>query len=373
MFSLSKIENFKIFTPGPTPVPEDILRMGSWQSPYNRTQSFSELTFDILDGLKALFNTRGEVVILTASGTGAMEAAARGCLSPEGRALIVNGGVWGQRWVDICRANGLPFEEIQLAPGTAVEPGDIEARLMGGSFNALLINGHETSTGVLYDLPAIGEIARRHNALFIVDAISTIGADEFQMDDWGIDVAILSSQKALALPPGLSFVALNQRAMDRLDSAPPSGIYFDLRVYLKNQARGQMPYTPAISLFLMLHERLNQMRRVGLDQGIERHAQLAKYFRDQLDDLSLQVFPLRPSNAMTAVRCANGINARELVRMLETQHRIYVAPNPGELETRVFRVSHMGDQHEEDVDGLCSALRSTIDSLRPVREMNQYK
>jgi len=360
-----------MFMPGPTPVAEDILRMGSWQPPYNRTQSFSELTLEILEGLKALFNTRGEVVILTASGTGAMEAAAKGCLLPEGRALIVNGGVWGQRWVDICRANGLPFEEIQLASGTTVDPGDIEARLMGGSFDALLINGHETSTGVLYDLPAIGEIARRYNALFIVDAISTVGADEFQMDDWGIDVAILSSQKALALPPGLSFVALNQRALDRLDSAPSSGIYFDLKIYLKNQARGQMPYTPAISLFLMLHERLNQMRRAGLDQGIEQHAQLAKYFRDQLPDLLLQVFSLRPSNAMTAVRCANGINARELVRILETQHSIYVAPNSGELETRVFRVSHMGDQHEEDVDGLCIALRSTINSLRPVHEMSQ--
>jgi len=360
-----------LFTPGPTPIPKHILDIGARQLPYNRTRSFSDLTFEILSGLKHIFQTSDDVVVFTSSGTGAMEASVMGFLKPDDKVLIINGGSFGQRWVNLCKIHSIPYEELKLNTGKTVSPDRVRTHLKTQSCNVLLINAHETTSGVLYDIEAIGRVACELGVFFVVDAISTICADPFQMDEWSVDVAILSSQKALALPPGLSFVAFNGKAKARLVSDKSKSYYFDLLYYLDNQKRGQMPFTPAIGLFLMLRQRLEDITKMGLEKIIAQHESVAKYFRHQTFTLPFSELPERSTNAMTALRCDSSLNAYDLVCNLESQYKIFVAPSAADLKSSVFRVSHMGEQSKKDIDHLVNALKKVIFSLSASRKRGE--
>ena len=363
-------ETRKLFTPGPVPIDNHILELGSQQLAYNRTPEFSSLTHDILVGLNYVFQTNGKAAILTSSGTGAMEAAVLNFLDRSDRVLIINGGTFGQRWCDLCRIHSIDFSEIKVDAGQDVDADHLSEKLAQEKFTALLINAHETATGQLYDIELIGNIARQYGLMFIVDAISSICADRFFMDDWHVDVAILSSQKALALPPGLSFVAMSERAQSRLQSNKPKSLYFNLSDYLVNQERGQLPYTPAIGLLMQLHQRLLDIKQTTLPATIKQHADMAGRFRLFLGDIGLKVLASRPSNALTAVVCNND-NALEIVKVLREQYNIEVAPNGGALKDKIFRVSHMGAIKNTDVDILVKALKqiTRLDSERREREV----
>lgn len=354
-----KNNSFTLFTPGPTKIHKHILELGSCQLPYNRTEKFSELTYDIIKGLQYVFQTKGDVAILTASGTAAMEASVINFLNENDRVLIINGGTFGQRWVDLCQRHEINYEEIIVNPGEELSLTILTEKLKNTHFTALLINAHETSTGVLYDIEKIGQITRNENVFFIVDAISTICADPFFMDNWNVDVAILSSQKALALPPGLSFIAMNEQAKEKIAQCDVKSLYFDLKDYLKNQERGQMPYTPAIGIFLMLHQRLADIQEIGLQTVINEHKDLANYFRTNIEALPLSLFTKTPSNGITAVQCAKGLSASDIVQQMDHQFNTYLTSNGGALKDKVFRVSHMGDQSKEEIDILIKNL-STI-------------
>ena len=332
------------------------MRAAARQLPYNRTAGFSDLTRRLIDGLKRLFGTQEDVVIFTSSGTGAMEASVQNLLDQRDCALVVNGGVFGQRWVDLCRLHGVPCEDWKIAPGKALDPAALERRLASGRYTALLLTAHETSTGVLHDVAGLGRIAREHDLFFLVDAISTIGADPFHMDQWQVDAAVLSSQKALALPPGLAFVALSARARRRLAAIEPRTLYFRIRDYLENQKRGQMPFTPAVGLFLMLDERLREIEELTIDALVLQHADRARHFRNRLADLPLDQFPDRAANGLSALRVREPADAGRLAAELAARFEFYVAPNGGELARSLFRVGHFGDQTNEDLDALADAL-----------------
>ena len=289
------MEKLRLFTPGPVSIEEHIRAIGENQPPYNRTEEFSEFTHELLDGLKYVFQTEGSVTLLTGSGTSAMEASVLNFLDARDKALVINGGTFGQRWCDLCDVHSISYDEIKVPLGADVDLSQLSDLLLDNQYTALLVNAHETSTGHLFDIQAIGRIARRHRVLFIVDAISTICADQFSMDDWYVDVAILSSHKALALPPGLSFVAMNERATARLVKGPPKSLYFNLNDYLANQQRGQLPYTPAIGLMVQLHQRLKDIRQETLPALVLRHEQRAESFRHAIKDLAFEVLPLRSS------------------------------------------------------------------------------
>ncbi len=351
--------SFTLFTPGPTKIHNHILELGSCQLPYNRTEKFSEFTYDIIKGLKYVFQTTGDVAILTASGTAAMEASVINFLNGEDRVLIINGGSFGQRWVDLCQLYEIKYEEMGLNLGEELSLTLLTEKLKTTHFTTLMINAHETSTGVLYDIEKIGKITRKENIFFIVDAISTICADPFFMDDWHVDVALLSSQKALALPPGLSFIALNEQAKEKMIKCEVRSLYFDLNNYLKNQERGQMPYTPAIGIFLMLHQRLADIQEIGLQAIINEHKDLANYFRTKIETMPLSIFSKASSNGLTAVQCEKNIDALDVVQQMDSQFNTYLTSNGGELKNKVFRVSHMGDQTKEEIDILIKNL-STI-------------
>lgn len=352
---MPELDAWKVFVPGPVPIESHLLAIGNQQLPYNRTEAFSEITHEIQRGLLQLFQTDGSVALLTASGTAAMEAAVINFLDVSTKTLVVNGGTFGQRWSDLCAAHTIPFEELVVPPGTDINLTQLESILLEGRFSALLINAHETSTGNLYDIEAIGKIARSHGVLFVVDAISSICADAFAMDAWGVDICILSSQKALALPPGLSFVAMNRRTVALLEKRAPKGLYFNLKDYLANQRRGQSPYTPAIGLMLQLHQRLADIQSQTLPVLVAQHRQRAEHFRNAIQDLAFTVLPSRCSNAMTALVC-EGMDAGEVAERLRDHYRIIVAPGAGALKSKTIRVAHMGAQKPTDVALLVEAL-----------------
>jgi aspartate aminotransferase-like enzyme len=304
------------------------------------------------------------VVIFAASGTGAMEAVFFNFLDQSDKVLIVNGGTFGQRWVDLCIQHEIPFEQINLVPGQPISLEDLDRTLSTQEYTTLLINAHETSTGMIYDTKAIGELTQKYGVFFVVDAISTICADIFMMDKWHVDVSLLSSQKALALPPGLSFLALNKKAKLKLETKTCQSYYFDIKVYLANQSRGQMPFTPVIGHFMMLQERLKDIKLHGIDFFVSRHSKLAEFFRKGLQGLPLSFLPNSPSNALTAISCSTDVDAFDLVKRLAAGFNCFVAPNGGDLKHRVFRVSHCGEQNETDIDFLINALKDTLNNFQ---------
>ena len=352
-----RLKSRKLFTPGPVPIEAHILAKGAEQPPYNRTQDFSKFTHEILQGLGDVFQTTGPVAVLTGSGTAAMEAAVLNFLDASDKVLIINGGTFGQRWCDLCRVHAISHVELKLNAGEDVDLDRLSQTLSREKFTALLINAHETSTGQLYDIEAIGRITREFDLLYIVDAISTICADPFLMDDWHVDVTILSSQKALALPPGLSFIAMSERARSRMTKITPKSLYFNLADYLDNQQRGQLPYTPAIGILMQLHQRLMDIRTVTLSAVIDQHKQRACYFRQTIADLGFNILPARQSNAVTTLLCEKN-DAFDIVCSLRDLYDIEAAPSGGDLKHKIFRISHMGAQNDADVDALISALKA---------------
>ena len=357
-------DKIRLFTPGPVAMSARTLAIGASQLPYNRTEQFSQITLDIIESLKYIFATQGDVVIFAASGTGAMEAVICNFLDQSDKVLIVNGGTFGQRWVNLCIQHEIPFEQICLDPGQPISLEDLDRRLSSQEYSTLLINAHETSTGMIFDTKAIGRLTRKYGVFFVVDAISTICADVFMMDKWHVDVSLLSSQKALALPPGLSFLALNKTAKLRLETKTCQSYYFDIKVYLANQSRGQMPFTPVIGHFMMLQERLKDIKLRGIDFFVSRHSKLAELFRKGLQGLPLIFLPNSPSNALTAISCPTDIDAFDLVKRLADYFNCFVAPNGGDLKHRVFRVSHLGEQNKTDIDFLINALKDTLNNFQ---------
>lgn len=352
------LDALTLLTPGPVPVASHLRAIGANQPPYNRTREFSSITREILSGLQGIFQTDGAVALLTASGTAAMEAAVLNFLGASDHALVINGGTFGQRWCELCDVHSIAYDEYKLPFGADVDLSHLAELLSTRRFTALLVNAHETSTGQLYDTDAIGALTQEYGLFYIVDAISTICADPFFMDDWRIDVALLSSHKALALPPGLSFVAMNGRAMSRLENrSARRSLYFDLKDYLDNQERGQMPYTPAIGLMMQLHQRLLDIQEQTLPALVSSHRHRAETFRRAIAELPFTLLPSRSSNALTALSCI-GLDASTVVEALKKRHGIVVAPSGGTLKSKLIRISHMGAQDDHDLRCLVPALKA---------------
>lgn len=343
-----------LFTPGPVPIPGHLLSLGSRQPPYCRTPEFSQLTFEILAGLGYVFQTTGPVMILAGSGTAAMETVVLNFLDQTDRAVVVNAGTFGQRWCDLCDIHGIAYQALPVEPGADLDL-DTLADALARDVSVLCVTAHETSTGALFDIEAIGRVAREHGVLLVVDAISSVCADRFQMDDWHVDVAVLSSQKGLALPPGLAFVAMSEDARQRLEGHRPRTLYFDVREYLANHERGQLPFTPPTGLFLQLHQRLRDIQEITLERLIQTHRDKAEAFRQSLASLPFGTLPNHQSQAITAVTCSD-FDAHAIVQTLRTRYAIEVAPNGGTLKSKVFRVSHMGEHRPQDQQSLTQAL-----------------
>lgn len=346
------------FTVGPVQMSEEILRMGAEQIPYFRTAEFSALMLENENIMLRLFDapTDSRCIFLTGSGTAAMEASVACTLTHDDRALIVDGGSFGRRFVELCEAHGIPHDAISLSPGEPLRAEHLES-CTGKGYTAFLVNIHETSTGVLYDARLISDFCRREGLFLIVDAISAFIADPISMRDIGADVLFTGSQKALALPPGLSIAALSPRAQERARAAKRRLFYLDFADHLKNMERGQTPFTPAVDVLLRLNARLRSIDEKGIAAERANIACLAEDFRSKMDEFGFSPLTESPSNAVTAIRVREGASAVRIFEILKDEYGIFVCPNGGALAESVFRVGHLGALTLEDNATLVAALR----------------
>ena len=347
-----------LFTVGPVEMFPDTLEEGGKQLPYFRNEEFSAITLacerDILALAGASAGSRA--LFLTCSGTGGMEAAILNVLDKGKKALYLSGGTFGERFGEICADVGMACDSIVLEPGRVLPAGGLD-RVRLSDYDALLVNACETSTGVLYDLDDLGRACGPSGALFVVDAISAFLCDKIHMQEMGIDVLILASQKALALAPGLAVLVLSPRALERAEKARPGSHYFGLSRYLKDGLRGQTPFTPAVGTILQLRSRLDAIVPLGAEALVRRANALARHFRESIEGLPFDLFADRPSNALSALSPRGGRPAFAVYERLKTEYGLVVTPNGGALRDRVFRVGHMGNMTEAKLDTVASALR----------------
>lgn len=345
------------FTVGPVQSGEQVCQMGGEQVPYFRTPEFSQIMLEN-ERLMKKFSGAGEsarVVFLTGSGTAAMEAAVMNLFTAEDKVLIVNGGSFGARFVKICRIHGIPCEEILLAAGQPLREEELNA-YRGGGYTGFLVNVHETSTGVLYDMEMISRFCKGEGLFLVADAISSFLADPFEMEKWGVDVMITGSQKALACPPGVSVLVLSERAVRRAEKNPVKCLYLNLKDALKDMERGQTPFTPAVGILRQIHVRLKEIERTGLEEERRKIEILARDFRDRIRELPFDIASPSMSNAVTPLHPRQG-SAYDIFVRLKEEYQIWVCPNGGELADQIFRVGHIGALTLEDNKTLIAALR----------------
>lgn len=346
----------KLFTVGPVEMYPETLNQSALQLPYFRTAEFSEL---MLHSEKLLLELVGapesaRVVFLTASGTGGMEAAVINCLDSHDKTLIIDGGSFGHRFVQICERHGIPKETVKLEFGAQLTEEMLD-KAYTGEMTALLVNLHETSTGQLYDIDLIHNFCEKHGLFLIVDAISSFLADSIDMKRSGVDVLITSSQKALALAPGISSVILSPRAIDYARKQICSSMYFDFQDHLKNSERGQTPFTPAVGTLLTLHSRLESIASVGIKCVQESIHALALDFRKKVANLPIKIPDYPLSNALTPIFFPSK-NARQIYETLYHEYALNVTPSGGALVDSLLRVGHIGNLTAKDNDQLIRAL-----------------
>ncbi len=345
------------FTVGPVQSNKQILSIGSCQLPYFRTAEFSEMVKENETILKQLMKAENEAraLFITGSGTASMEAAVVNMFDRSDNVLIINGGSFGQRFAEICQLYKIPYDEIILEKGRTLEKGTLY-QVNGNNYTGVLVNMNETSTGVLYDVEMIGEYCKQYDLYLIVDAISSFIADELCMQKWGIDVVITGTQKALALPPGMSMIVLSKKAQERVNKIETKSYYLNLKRYLQDGERGQTPFTPGIGILLQLNARLKQIEKDGIELERNRIKKIADDFRAQIKDRPFKIISNSLSNAVTPLSPTNGISAYGLFEELKNNYDIFVCPNGGDMADKVFRVGHIGSLDIEDNKILLEAL-----------------
>lgn len=345
------------FTVGPVMSSKDVCSIGGKQVPYFRTNEFSKIMLEnekyILEYSKAPIGAK--VVFMTCSSTGSMEAVVMNSFSKEDKVLIINGGSFGARFVKICQIHEIPYVTLDLECGKKLTEKELY-KYDNQNFTGLLVNVDETSTAVLYDTWMLGDFCKKNNMFFVCDCVSSFLADPFNMAQCGADIMITGSQKALACPPGISIIVFSPRALDRIASIKTKSMYFDLIDALKNQERGQTPFTPAVGILLQINERLKEIKRNGgVDAEIKRVAEQAQDFRKKIKNLPFELVSESPANGVTSIHPTTA-NAYELFLMLKDEFGIWVCPNGGETKDIIFRVGHIGALTHDDNTTLVNAF-----------------
>lgn len=347
------------FTVGPVMSDPVILELGSHPIPYFRTPEFSALMKEnealMCRFAKAPADARA--VFLTGSGTAAMEAAVMNLFGTEDRVLVVDGGSFGHRFCRLCEIHGVPHTPIHLDYGQSLTEERL-AEYDPKDYTGFLVNIHETSTGVHYDLPMIHAFCEKGGLMLAVDAVSSFLADEFDMARYGVDLMLTGSQKALACPPGVSILVMGRRAIDRVNDQRVQSMYFDLSDALKNGERGQTPFTPAVGTLIQINARLKEIdARGGVEAETARIRAIAEDFRGKLGTLPLEIVSHSLSNCVTPLRPTTpGVSAYHIFELLKDEYGIFVCPNGGELAEKLFRVGHIGYLSPADNDTLIAAL-----------------
>jgi aspartate aminotransferase-like enzyme len=352
--------------PGPTPLPPEVRQALGQDMIGHRHAEFEALLGEVTQHLRHFFQTANDVLVLTASGTGGLEAALVNVLSPGDSVLAVSTGAFGDRLAAIARAFGASVEQLDFSWGQSMDVDVVEQALHSNPDVRLLLTTHsETSTGVLNDLGSLAQVLGplgESRPLWLVDAVSSLGAVELPMDEWGCDLVISASQKAWMAPPGLAFVALSARAWDANSQARCPRFYWDLATARAFAARGQTPFTPAVSTLYALRASLARMVEEGLPVIVARHRRLAAQLRSGLKRLGLRLFAdeAHASPTVTGVYVPEAVSAVEVKRDLMTKHGIAVATGMGPFKDNVLRIAHMGYCSSGDVENVLSGLRAVL-------------
>ena len=347
------------FTVGPVQSSDMVRSIGAEQVPYFRTEEFSELMLENEYYIKKFANASDDskVVFLTCSGSGGMEASIINCLSSQDNALVVNGGSFGERFVELLKLHSIPYTEIKLEHGQALKSEHLEPYESMG-YTAFLMQKHETSTGVQYDTELVSDFCKRNGCFLIVDNISSFLCDEFDMEALGADIMITGSQKALACPPGIAVIILSSRAVSRVNSINCPCQYLDLKLALKNQERGQTPWTPAVGVLRQINTRLKEIDcSGGVKSEIERTSYLANYFRSKIkeNNLPFDINSESLSNAVTPLHPLTQ-SAYNIFLKIKDEYGMWICPNGGDMKDTIFRVGHIGCLSESDYDKLIDAF-----------------
>lgn len=351
-----------LLAPGPTPVPSRVLLAMAQPIIHHRTPQFSRIFSEAKNGLKELYQTQQDVLMLAASGSGAMEAAVSNLFSPGEEVLVINGGKFGERWMKIAAAFGLKVTELRVEWGKSASVAEVSSLLdRRSAIRAVMVQASETSTTVLHPVEALAELTRKRDVLLIVDGITAVGVVDVPMDRWGIDVLITGSQKALMLPPGLAFIALSERAWQRTKTAKVPRFYFDLAKERDNQAKDTTAWTPAISLIIGLRESLAMIREEGLARVFERHARMAAATRAAAAALDLKlVAPDAPSPAVTGMYTPADVDGGKLVAYLRDRMGVTFAGGQDQLKGKIVRIAHLGYMGAFDVVTAIAALEMAL-------------
>ena len=334
-----------LFTPGPTPVPPEVLLEMARPVIHHRTPEFSSALDRARERLKPLFGTREEIIILAASGTGAMEAAVTNLLAPGDSAIFVNGGKFGERWGKLLASHGMVGHEVKVEWGRAVRPEQIEDALRAHpEARAVLVQASETSTTAVHPIDKIGAMTRRRDAMLIVDGVTSVGVFEQKMDEWGIDALVTGSQKALMLPPGLAMIALSPRAWERAAKLPTPRFYFDLKRELKAQREEHTTaYTPAVSLVMGLNKSLEMIETETLPAVFARHRVMAEATRAAAPALGLKLLaPDHPAPGVTGILTPEGVDGGKLVRYMRDDLGVTIQGGQDQMKGKLARFGHMG-------------------------------
>lgn len=356
-----------IFTPGPTPVPPRV-SLAQVEMVHHRSGDFGQMLGEVLEGLKYVYQTENEVLLFSSSGTGAMEAAVANTFSPGDRVLVFSGGKFGQRFVKICESFGLETIPVEYPWGECADVGVLKSKLEDNpDIKGVMLTHSETSTGVVNDVEQFGRAVAPTGAVLIVDAISGLGAVELKTDEWGVDLAISGSQKALMTPPGLAFVAVSEKAWKAHENARLPSYYFSFSATREAQAKNppQTPYTPAITLVQALNQALALIAEEGLESTFERHRLLAGATRAAVEALGLDFVAKDLSRAFvtTSVWSPDGIDSGDIVKLMRDEFGIFIAGGQGKLKGKIFRLGHVGFFDPFDIVTQVSALELALASL----------
>jgi aspartate aminotransferase-like enzyme len=359
------MKKYQLMAPGPTPVPSEVLLAMAQPILHHRTPEYEALFIEVRAGLKRLVQTSQEVIPLACSGTGAMEAAVVNTLSAGDTVVVVSAGKFGERWLDLGWAYGLDVVELTAPYGQTVPAARLAETLKGHPrAKAVLVQHSETSTGVLHDVRAYAAVTGATDAILVVDAVSSLGIANLEMDAWGVDLVVSGSQKGLMLPPGLGFCALSDKAWALNKTSRLPKYYFDLAAERKTVLKNEAHFTPAVSIVIGLRTVLQMLEREGLANVFKRHDRLARATRAGVEALGLGLFcRATPSPAVTAVTTPPGIDSEQVVKAYSQAHNITIAGGQGEMKGTLFRLGHMGYAAEFDVIVALAALEQVLADL----------
>jgi serine---pyruvate transaminase len=351
----------RLFTPGPTPVPEQVMLEMAQPMDHHRTSQYQEVLGKVIQGLKYVFQTQNDVLLFTSSGTGSMEGAIVCTAQPGKKTLVVQGGKFGERWGEVCAAFDIPHTIMNVEWGKGADPAAIAKALKDDpSIGAVIVVHCETSTAAASDIEAIAKIVSATPAIFIVDAISSMGAMPIKIDEWKIDIVCTGSQKALMLPPGLAVASVSEKAWKIIEANKPKAYYFDYRAYRKAMKDTDTPYTSALTLVKGLNASLAMIQKEGIEKIWARVAKLAHASREALKAMNLKLYAQDPADSVTGFWVPEGVDEAAFRKTLRAEFGVHLAAGQGKIKGKVVRITHMGYVDYVDTMGALAAIENVL-------------